>query len=128
MTQLFYDDEFHPIRAAIEDGRGYKETAQHLWPSMKPESAYAKLKACTTQQGDQRLRFGEIVAIMRFNQRFDPLYFICDETLHHRPTPKSPEDEEAKLITVIEGAGTTLERALKALEGMRRRETMRSAA
>ena len=118
---LFYDDEFHPLRAAIEDGKGYKETAMYLWPSMKPESAYAKLKACTNASGDQRLRFGEILAVMRFNERFDPLYFLCDETLHQRPAKKSPADEEAKLVGVIESASHTMERALKALDAVRRR-------
>jgi hypothetical protein len=127
MTALFYDDEFHPIRAAIEDGKGYKETAAHLWPSMKIESAYARLKACTNASGDQRLRFGEIVEVMRFNQRFDPLMYACDETFHHRPLPKAPEDEEAKLVSVIESASATTERALKALEALRRRE-VRAAA
>lgn len=122
MSALFYDDEYHSIRTAIEEGKGYKETAMHLWTSMKPESAYARLKACTNGHGDQRLRFGEIVEVMRFNQRFDPLYYACDETLHHRPSTKSPEDEEAKLVSAIDGAASTLERAMKALELMRRRE------
>lgn len=125
--QLFYDDEFHPIRAAIEEGRGYKETAMHLWPSMKPESAYAKLKACTHVRGDERLKFGEIVEVMRFNQRFDPLYYACDETMHHRPSPKTPTDEEAKIVGAIEQASSTLERALKALEALRRREIKAAA-
>lgn len=127
MTQLFYDDEFHALRAAIEDGKGYKDTAMHLWPGMKPESAYAKLKACTTVHGDQRLRFGEIIAVMRFNERFDPLYFVCDETFHHRPNPKTPTDEEAKIVSVIDGATCTLDRALKALESLQKRQ-LRSAA
>jgi hypothetical protein len=121
MSALFYDDEFQAIRAAIEDGRGYKETAMRLWPAMKPESAYAKLKASTNAHGSERLKFGEILEVMRFNQRFDPLYFICDETLHHRPAQKSPEDEEAKLASVIEAAGATLERAMQALEKLRRK-------
>jgi hypothetical protein len=122
MSALFYDDEYHPTRAAIEDGKGYQETAQRLWPSMKPESAYARLKACTNSQGDQRLRFGEIIEVMRFNQRFDPLYYACDEALHHRPAPKAPQDEEAKLVSAINGAADTLQRAMNALEALRRRE------
>ena len=127
MGPLFYDDEYHAIRAAIEDGRGYKETAAHLWPSMKPESAYAKLKACTHVRGDERLKFGELLTVMRFNQRFDPLYHACDETLHHRPAQKAPEDEEAKLVQVIDGAASTLERAMQSLDRLRRREIVKAA-
>ena len=128
MSSHFYDDEFHALRSAIEDAKGYKDTAMHLWPSMKPESAYARLKACTNLHGDQRLKFGEIVEVMRFNQRFDPLYFVCDETLHHRPAQKSPEDEAGKLVSIIESASAQLERATKALESFRRRDAIRAAS
>lgn len=128
MSVLFYDDEFHAVRATIECGKGYQKTAGHLWPSMQATSAYAKLKACTSVHGDQRLKFGEIIEVMRFNQCFDPLYYICDETLHHRPAQKSPEDEEGKLAAVIEAAGSQLERAMKALESLRRRESVRAVS
>lgn len=123
MTLLFYDDEFHAIRACIESGKGYKESAARLWPAMKPESAYARLKACTSGHGDQRLRFGEIIELMRFNGHFDPLWFACDETSHQRPVAKAPADEEAQIVTAIEGASTTLAQALKALESMQRRNS-----
>lgn len=121
---LLYDDEFHPIRVCIEEGKGYQKTACHLWPAMKDASAYARLKAATNVHGDQRLKFGEILEVMRFNQRFDPLYFMCDETLHNRPTQKAPQDEEAKIVAVIENAGAQLETAVRALERVRARHPM----
>lgn len=128
MSRLFYDDEFQALRDVIEMGKGYQKTSGHLWPGMKPESAYAKLKACTQERGDQRLKFREIIAVMVFNGQFDALYFMCDETMHHRPQPKTPEDEEAKVVAVIDNAATTLSQALKALETMKNRQGMRGAA
>lgn len=122
MSRLFYDDEYQALRDVIEQGKGYDKSAGHLWPSMKPTSAYAKLKACTNEHGDQRLKFGEILELMRFNGRFDVLYFACDETLHSRPSPKAPQDEQAKLAIVIENAAGTLESALKALDRVRARQ------
>ena len=68
MGRLFYDDEFEAIRASIEGGKGYKAAATFLWPTMKPESAYARLKACTNTHGDQQLRFGEVVALMQIGR------------------------------------------------------------
>jgi hypothetical protein len=121
MGRLFYDDEYQALRDVIEQGRGYKETAAHLWPGMKIESAYAKLKACSNEKGDQRLKFREYIAAMAFNGRFDVLYFVCDECMHTRPTPKAPADEEAKLAQIIESAGGTLERALAALQNLRKK-------
>lgn len=122
MGRLFYDDEFQALRDTIENGKDYKATATHLWPGMKPESAYAKLKACTNEKGDQRLKFREYIAVMVFNEQFDVLHYMADECLHTRPQPKAPADEQAKLAQVIEAAGGTLERALKALDNMKRRE------
>jgi hypothetical protein len=118
--RLFYDDEFQALRDVIEMGKGYQKTAGHLWPGMKDGSAYAKLKACTNEHGDQRLKFRELIAAMVFNDRFDLLHHACDECMHTRPMPKSPADEEAKIVQAIESAGGTLERALQRLEALRR--------
>jgi hypothetical protein len=98
MAPLFYDDKYHAIRAAIENGKGYKATASHLWSAMKPESAYARLKVCLREDGDQALRFGEVIELCRFNGCFDPIYWACDETDHDRPARRSPKDKQAELL------------------------------
>ncbi len=116
---LFYDDEFQALRQMIEAGRGYKKTAAMLWPAMKPDSAYAKLKACCNGAGDERLKFGEIVAAMRFNERFDPLYYACDETLHLRPGRREAREEQARLAVVMQEAAATMTRAMEQLERLK---------
>jgi hypothetical protein len=121
MASLFYDDEYQALRSVIEGGKGYKETAAHLWPGMKIDSAYAKLKACTQDRGDQRLKFREYIAAMVFNERYDILYFMCDETFHQRPQRKAPAEEEAKIVQAVEHATGTLDRALRALQDLKRR-------
>lgn len=121
MGRLFYDDEFQALRDAVELGKGYEKTAGHLWPGMKATSAYAKLKACCNEHGDQRLKFREFIAAMLFNEQFDLLYFMADECMHTRPVPKAPADKEAELVAVIESAAGTLEGALRQLNNMRQR-------
>jgi hypothetical protein len=118
---LLYDDEYHALRTCIEQGKGYEKTAAHLWPLMKLNSAYARLKACTNERGDQRLKFPEVLEVMRFNGMFDVLYYMCDELMHGRPLQKAPQDEEAKIVSVIETAGAQLETAVRALERVRAR-------
>lgn len=115
-----FDDEYAAIRAAIEHGHGYKKSACHLWPAMKSESAYARLKACCNAHGDQRLRFGEILELMRFNNRFEPLYYLCEETEHRIPQRTTPEDEVARLQRQVVDATKTLDSAVKALERLTR--------
>jgi hypothetical protein len=41
--KLFYDDEFDAIATAIgNSGKPFKLVAAHIFPDMKPESAYAR--------------------------------------------------------------------------------------
>jgi len=127
--KLFYDDEFDAIATAIgNSGTPFKIVAAHMFPDMKPESAYSRLKECCNPTGDQRLTFGQVVRLMAFCECYDPLYHACDETLHARPDRKAPEDEAVKLMEVINGAANTLERAARALDHIKARGGIRAVA
>jgi len=125
--KLFYDDEFDAIATAIGDsGKPFKIVAAHMFPDMKPESAYARLKECVSPTGDQRLTFGQVIRLMTFCECYDPLHHACDETLHARPDRKAPEDEAVKLVEVIASAANTMERAMKAMEHLKARGGIRA--
>ncbi len=127
--KLFYDDEFDAISRAIgESGKPFKLVAAHLFPDMKPESAYARLKGCCSPSGDQRLTFGQVVRLMTFCECYDPLMHACDETLHARPDRKAPADEVVELVEVINSAAATMERAMKALDHIKARGGIRAVA
>lgn len=127
--KLFYDDEFDAIATAIGgSGKSFKDVAAFMFPDMKHESAYARLKACCSPAGDQRLTFGQVIRLMNFCEAYDPLMHACDETLHARPDRKAPEDEAVKLMEVINGAANTLERAAKALDHIKARGGIRAVA
>ena len=127
--KLFYDDEFDAIATAIgNSGKPFKIVAAHMFPDMKPESAYAKLKACCNPTGTERLSFGQVIRLMHFCECYDPLMHACDETLHARPDRKAPEDEAVKLAEVINGAAGTIERALRALDHIKARGGIRAVA
>lgn len=117
--KLFYEDEFEALQLMISSSeRSFKEVAAYLFPHLKPESAYARLKSCLNPDKDERLTFGQIIAAMKFFERFDPLMFACDETLHARPDRKAPEDEEVRLVAAINEASSTLTKAMRQLERM----------
>ncbi|MGI4815865.1 MAG: hypothetical protein ACRYG5_09910 [Janthinobacterium lividum] len=118
--KLWYDDEYEALQLMVSNsGKSVKEIATFLWPDMKPESAYAKLKACLNPKGDEDLRFGQVIALMKFCNSFDPLYYVCDDTLHARPDRKTPEDESVKLVETIERSLDVVQRATAALERLR---------
>jgi hypothetical protein len=129
-TKLFYEDEDESLQWMVSgSGKSIKDIAQFLWPEMKPESAYAKLKACLNPKGDEHLRFGQVIALMKFCNLFDPLYYACDDTLHARPDRKLPEDESVKLVETIERSTDTLHKAIMALERLRTHPiTLRTAS
>lgn len=127
--KLFYDDEFDAIATAIGDsGKTFKEVAGFMFPDMKAESAYARLKACCSPTGDQRLSFGQVIRLMAFCECYDPLLHACDETLHARPDRKTAADEEVKLVEVLSNAANTMNRAMKALDQLKNRAAIRAVA
>lgn len=127
--KLFYDDEFDAIATAIgNSGKPFKLVAAHMYPDMKPESAYSRLKECCNPSGDQRLTFGQVMRLMVFCESYDPLLYACDETLHARPDRKAPEDEAVKLAEVINSAANTMERAMKAMNHLQARGGIRAVA
>ncbi len=114
--KLFYDDEFEALVLTISNSeRQFKEVAAHLFPDRKPESAYARLKACINPDKDERLTFGQIIAMCKFCDRYDALMYMCDETLHARPDRKAPDDEKVRLAGAITEAASVMQRAMAQL-------------
>lgn len=128
--RLFYDDEFDAISTAIgNSGKPFKEVAKHMFPEMKPESAYARLKACCHVDGDQRLSFGQVIRLMYFCGCYDPLMYACDETMHARPDRKAPEDEEVRIVEAMNNAAEIMSKAMRQLEHLQSKSvSLRRAA
>ncbi len=96
--KLFYEDEFEALAMTISNSdKSFKEVANHMFPNLKPDAAYAKLKAWLSPTGDGHPSLGHVIAICRFCGRFDALFFACDELHHERPPRIEPEDEVARL-------------------------------
>jgi hypothetical protein len=71
-------------------------------------SAYARLKNCLNPDRDEHLTFGQVLAVMRFCDRYDPLYFACDQLSHDRPKQITKEDELTALLRLyLEAKKTT---------------------
>lgn len=119
-TKLFFDDHYEALQLMVSNsGKTIKEIACFLWPDMKPESAYAKLKSCLNQKGDEHFKFEQVLALMKFCNSYEPLQYICDETMHARPDRKCPEDDVVKLTEAIQGASDVLMKATAALDRIR---------
>lgn len=125
--KLFYDDEFDALNQMVAHSeKSAKDLAVFLFPHLKMESAYARLKACLNPEKDERLTFGQIIAAMNFCGTFDPLMYACAETSHSRPEPVAAEDETARLVLAVDGAAAALNSAMKQLERLQGRGGVRS--
>lgn len=91
---LEYEALNHMIK---HSGKSYREVAEFLYPHRKPSSAYVRLKACLNPDKADFLKFGQIIAAMKFCNRYDPLYYACDETDHDRPKTVVKEEKQAVL-------------------------------
>lgn len=121
-TKLFYEDEYEALNMMVShSSRSAKELAGYLFPHLKLDSAYARLKACLNPEKDERLTFGQIIAAMKFCEQYDPLLFACDETMHARPARKVVKEEEARLVEMMESAAATMERAMRHLNDLKAR-------
>lgn len=115
--KLFFDDEFEALNLMVSNSnKSPKELAVYLFPHLKMDSAYARLKACLNPEKDERLTFGQIIAAMNFCECYEPLMFACDETMHARPDRKAPEDEEVKIVQAINAAADVMNKAMRQLE------------
>jgi len=69
--QMWFDDEFEALNLMISNS---KRLAGFLFPHLKPDSAYARLKSCLSHDKDERLTFGQIIAAMKFCECYRRVY------------------------------------------------------
>lgn len=123
-SKLFFEDEYESLSLMISNSeKTVGEVAHYLFPDKKPETAYARLKACLNPEKDERLTFGQIIAAMKFCECYEPLMYACDETLHARPDRKAVADEEIRIVEAINSAADVMRRAMTKLENLKRQAT-----
>ncbi len=87
------------IRASNKE---VKEVACALWPSDRIETTYPRLIDALNPSKRQKLSMNEIIFIMHFCGRYDPLYYMADKCLHERPNPKCVEKEQIEVQQRLE--------------------------
>lgn len=96
-----------------------------LWPpALSPESARARMSACLNPDKAEYLKPQEVLALMAFTRRYDPLLYMCDRLGLSRPRVLDP----GQLLTeAAERAVTTIEQARSTLEQCRHLMTLAEA-
>lgn len=103
MSSKQLDFSFHgsaedATSAAIhKSGMAMKQVAHELWPSLKMDTAYSRLRGCLNADRPEKLTADEHLHVARITQQFDFLYYCAQDCQHSRPEPVAPEDERDRL-------------------------------
>lgn len=98
---------------------GYKNVAMWLWPHLKQETAYARLKNCFRDDKDERLSWEDRKRIMRRAHDagcHDAMYRLCDDLLYERTRPANKQRVMGELKNQADLAITRLETLIERME------------
>lgn len=107
------------LAAIHKSGKPLKAIAHDLWPSLKMDTAYSRLRGCLNHERPEKLTADEHLAIARLCGQFDFLHYCAQECQHSRPEPVTPEDELAVLLRTVSAQAPGLIEALKTIEKIR---------
>jgi len=119
------------LRAIVQHIGGPKIVGPVLWPAKSVDDARKLLLDCLNPDRNEKLDVEQIVMLFRMGREAGfhvAKHWLDTETGYLPSTPADPQEEQARLVTVIESAGQQLQRALAALDKMRERKPLSRAA
>jgi hypothetical protein len=99
-SALFHESFADAVTSAVLAVGGWKKAAGLLWPTMKPESAYARLKACVDDGKAEQLKLDEIVGLGRLARDAGDLSmarYLAAEWGLAEPVVRDPVDQADEL-------------------------------
>jgi len=107
--QLFYEDIYDALRAAVQAAGGAKVVGPKLWPSKPVPEAQRALLDALNRDRERKLDPEEQLAVLRMSRDagfHGGVRFICEHLGYTMPQPIDPKDELAELQRrFIEAAG-----------------------
>lgn len=113
--QLFYEDVFEVVRAAVQAAGGAKAVAGKLWPAKPIAQAHKELLDCLNREAPRKLCIEEFMAVMKLAHEvgFHQAKHWIDQELGYQPTaPLDPVVERDRLAEALERAASSFD-ALK---------------
>lgn len=99
-TELFHESIYDAIGSAIQTLGGAKKAAGILWPALKSETGYTRLKHCLSDDFPEKLSPSEIVLLAaRAKEKGDHsiIRFLAAELGYEAPRALSQTDQAAEL-------------------------------
>lgn len=110
--QLFYEDVFDVLRAAVQAAGGSKEVASRLWPNKPIAEAQRELLDSLNRDRPRKLEVEEVMAILSFARTagFHQAKHWIDHAIGYDATPPlDPIIERDRLAEALEHAADSFE-------------------
>lgn len=122
---LFVEDIYEALGAIVTHLGGAKSVGAMFWPAKSAHDAGKLLKDCLNPDRNEKLDPEQVLLLFRLAREANfhvSKHWFDGETGYMPSAPASPQDEQARLVEVIESAGQTLQSALTALDRLRERK------
>lgn len=122
-AELFFDSIYDAVGSAIMAAGGYKKVAGALWPSLKSETAYARLKNALDDSKAEKLSLCEVMTILRMaadNGDASVIRYIAGE-FGFGLVEVDPKEETAELQRQIADGLDALNKRMARLERLKER-------
>jgi hypothetical protein len=117
--QLFYEDVFDVIKAAVQHAGGAKEVAPKLWPAKAVLQAQKELLDCLNRESPRKLCIEELLTVLKLAKEagFHQAKHWIDDALGYQPTPpQDPKIERDRLADELAHAAEHFKSLEKAVD------------
>lgn len=103
-SRLIDESEDDIWEAVIIALGGYKKVSGWLWPNLKQETAYARLKNCFREDKDENLSWHDRKRILKAGREAGchlAMHYLCNELLYDEPKPADRHRLKQEIKTQI---------------------------
>lgn len=119
---LFFESVEDVLDAVIRATGGHKQVANDLWPSLRMETAYARIKACLNPEKAEKFSPSELMWLLargRAKGLHIAMHWLCGELGYAPPSPVEPADQEADINRQLDASLEKLEHLTSRLARIR---------
>ncbi len=101
LEQLFYEDIYDGLRAAVQAAGGAKVVGVKLWPNKPVAAAHRDLLDALNRDREKKLDPEETFHVFRLARETGfhaAFHFACDQCGYHKPTPVSAQEQAESIL------------------------------
>ena len=101
IEQLFYEDIYDAMRAAVQYLGGAKAVGPKLWPNKSDKQAWKDILDCLNRNNERKFDPEEVMAVFRFARDAGfhaGFHYVCDQIGYHKPGPVTAQEQAESIM------------------------------